>query len=173
MCVSWFVLFNQISFLQYPDGLSSPRYEYEWSMCGSDCAQEICRRLRQVNELGARVGIKQEEALRALQTGHPHTDVQLLHCRVSVVIHSHTFCNQLHPSISSPFPWNCTECCPFDVTNNGADLILMEWWATLISRPLKPTFWYSIPAIMSVYDIHRLRKDSSGIRSFFDTLFYR
>ena len=47
-----------ISFLQYPDGLPSPRYEYKWSMCGSDCAQEICRRLRQVNELGARVGDK-------------------------------------------------------------------------------------------------------------------
>ena len=71
VCVLIFSLSVHISFLQYPDGLSSPKYEYEWSMCGSDCAQEICRRLRQVNELGARVGIKQEEALRALQTEHP------------------------------------------------------------------------------------------------------
>ena len=90
VCVLIFSLSVHISFLQYPDGLSSPKYEYEWSMCGSDCAQEICRRLRQVNELGARVGIKQEEALRALQTGHP-PNVQLLRGRLSYIrIHSIT-----------------------------------------------------------------------------------
>ena len=37
-------------------------------MCGSDGAQEIW--LRQVNELVAGAGIKQEEALRALRTEH-------------------------------------------------------------------------------------------------------